>query len=479
MGPAARYRTLSIRTLSAGVAVALCACISTQTEQTIGVLEEQKLEKEVGMVDHPTATAYVQAVGARLARHVNRKEIRYRFHLVDMEVPNAFALPGGPVYITRGLLALIESEDELAGVLAHEIGHIESRHAARRLQASAPFAILNAPAKLLGSVAPTLGHIAEIPSALAGGLAISAYSRSQEHEADEVGAALAAAAGWRPDALADALNALEAEHNLSEEVHGMPSFFATHPTTPDRVTKVRSRAKELTVAESQPLVSGHSDLLHKLDGLSLGKNPNNGSFVGDRFVHPKLGASIQFPAGWKHRRLPQALVSIAPNEQDVGVLVQIDSDGSDPVAAAKARGLSDEQIEKGTDTPVNGLPAFRYAVTSDEDSFALMWIAFRDQIFLVTGRARAESFRKFSPTFGNVFTSFRRVIPADLENLRETRLRIRRAEAGEGLAEFNRRTECVWEAKRTAVTNRLTTNANLSAGQELKVALEEAFSARP
>jgi predicted Zn-dependent protease len=474
MGSAANYRYLS-----AALTVAFCACISTETEQKVRILEEQKLEREVGLVDHPTAAAYVEAVGARLARYANRKEIRYRFHLVDMEAPNTFALPGGLVYITRGLLALIESEDELAGILAHEIGHIESRHATRRLQALAPFAILNAPAKLLGSVAPTLGQIAEIPSALAGGLAISAYSRSQEHEADKVGAALAAAAGWRPDALADALNVLEAEHNLSKEARGMPTFFTTHPTTPDRVTKVRSRAKELAVAESRPLVGGHSALLHKLDGLSLGKSPNNGTFVDDRFIHTKVGATIQFPAGWKHRRLPQALVSIAPKAQDVGILVQIDSEGSDPVAAAKAHGLTDDQIDRGTATPVNGLPAFRYAVTSADASFALMWIAFRDRIFLVTGRSQAESFYEFSPTFSKVFTSFRRITPPDLEKLRETRLRIREAEAGESLAEFNERTQCVWETKRTAVTNRLKANADLSAGQELKVALDEAFAGLP
>jgi predicted Zn-dependent protease len=450
-------------------------CISTQTEQRVGRDEEKKLEETVGLSDHETSASYVAAVGTRLAQHAGRADIRYRFHVVDMDVPNAFALPGGPVYISRGLLALIQSEDELAGVLAHEIGHIEARHAARRLQAATPFAILNVPAKVIGTVAPNLGRLAELPSALAGGLAVSAYSRQQEHEADRIGAALAAQSGWQPAALAAALEALEAESALHKDARGMPAFFATHPTTPDRVSRVRTEAGQLEVVPAPALVAGYPAFLGKLDGLLLGDNPNHGVFVGDRFIHPELRAVVDLPAGWKHRNLPQAVISLAPKSERVGFLIQLDSKGSDPVAAARRRGLDDARIAKGTKLSVNGLPAFRYRASGSGDTLDLMWIAHRERVFLLTGRAGTDRFDHFAPVFEKVFASARPLAPSDLQQVRATRLRVAQARAGETLPQLNQRAKSTWDTPRAAVTNRLDAHERLKAGQHVKVAMDEAF----
>ena len=139
------------------------ALISAEEEQELGAQEAEKVKQSMGLIDDPEILAYVKAVGRRLAEHSPRKDVDYTFHIVDMEVPNAFALPGGYVYVSRGLLVLVNSEDELAGVMGHEIGHVAGRHAVQRVTrsvATSPFRIVTGIAGAAASiVAPRGGKL--------------------------------------------------------------------------------------------------------------------------------------------------------------------------------------------------------------------------------------------------------------------------------------------------------------------------------
>ena len=175
------------------------ALISAEEEQELGTQEADKVKKSMGLIDDPEIVAYVKAVGRRLAEHSPRKDVDYTFHIVDMEVPNAFALPGGYVYVSRGLLVLVNSEDELAGVMGHEIGHVAGRHAVQRVTrsvATSPFRIATGIAGAAASiVAPRVGNTIAGVGQVASAMVIAPYSRDQEREADRVGQEMAAKRG--------------------------------------------------------------------------------------------------------------------------------------------------------------------------------------------------------------------------------------------------------------------------------------------
>jgi len=169
--------------------------ISAEQEKKIGSEEAKKVEQQMGLLDDSRFVPYLNQLGQRLAEQSPRKDVTYQFHLVDMPEPNAFALPGGYVYVTRGLLALTNSEDELAGVVGHEIGHVAARHSVQKISKQGPFAVLfGIVSGITGLVSPLVGNIIGGVGDFAQSLVFSPYSRSQETEADKVGQEMAAKA---------------------------------------------------------------------------------------------------------------------------------------------------------------------------------------------------------------------------------------------------------------------------------------------
>ena len=220
--------------------------LSVEQEKKIGAEEAKKVETQMGLLDDRQFLPYLDALGQRLAKESPRQDVTHQFHVVDMAEPNAFALPGGYVYVTRGLLALVNSEDELAGVVGHEIGHVAARHTVQKISRQGPFAVVFGVASgLAGIVSPLAANIIGGVGDLTQGLLFSPYSRSQETEADRVGQEMAAQAGWDPAALSTFLNTLEREVDLMSKEPRKPSFFDSHPATPDRVKKTAEHAKEL------------------------------------------------------------------------------------------------------------------------------------------------------------------------------------------------------------------------------------------
>ena len=232
-----------------GIALALAGCQAVPTvesselilnaperEEEIGRREAQRVADEIGLVEDAKLAPYVESIGQRLARHAPRAGVRYRFAIADMPEPNAFALPGGYIFVSRGLLALANDEAELACVLAHEIAHVAARHAAQREAEAVRAQLLSA----LGVIAAAIvgggeaAAMAGVASQAAGAGIIAAYSREQEHDADRLGQELAVRAGWDPSGMATFLRSLENETRLREGATRLPSYFDSHPATPDR-----------------------------------------------------------------------------------------------------------------------------------------------------------------------------------------------------------------------------------------------------
>jgi predicted Zn-dependent protease len=456
--------------------------MSPQREREVGLKEAQEVERTVGLVRERRQVEYVEGVGGRLARAAGRPDITWQWSVADDTEANAFALPGGWAYITRGLLALANREDEIAGVLAHEIAHVTERHAANRVARATPLAVLfGVPSGLLGMVSPTLGEIVGGAGQVVSGLALAPYSREQENDADRIGATLAARAGWDPRALAGFLDTLERAEALAGAAGSKgQSFFATHPSTPDRVARIAALAASMPRASVPPIAGTRAALLGRLDGLVIGDNPAHGVFRGRLFLHPDLDLAVEMPAGWKPANNPAAAGAMAPGE-DAVVLLTVVGPGADPVAGARANGLSDAQVQRLRRLQISGLPAATVNATArDGTRAALTWIAHRKRIFRVTGLCDGAGWERYRPTFESAAASFRPLRPEERGRFVESRLRVRPARAQETVAQVLARGGSTWSPAQAAVANGVAADRRLEPGWPVKVAVSESYrSAKP
>lgn len=454
--------------------------MSTEREAEIGAEASKIVAEQIGLVEDPKLGRYVDEVGQRLAQRSPRQDTAYHFAVADMEVPNAFALPGGWIYVSRGLLVLTNSEAELANVLGHEIGHVAARHAASREAHSIGAGLLS----VMGSVvsAATLGVGAGIGQLfqIAGAGAIASYSRGQERQADEIGQDLAAVSGWDPEALSRFLETLEIDSEAIGEPSQLPGFLSSHPLTGDRIAKSAQHAATLTVVPGAPIAASREDFLKKLDGLLVGPDPTHGLFRDNRFLHPGLAITIDFPAGWTTHNSEQVVAAISP-EEDALTALQLQEEGSDAKAAAlrfsEAHGLA---LNDARALTIGGRTAYRgVAIAQTQDGrlgLDLCWIAHRDMIFRFTGLAPADRFLRHQAALARTSQSFGSLGATELASIHDLRLRVVRAQGGESLATLSRRTGNAMSLEKTAIANSLTADAVLAAGEAVKIAVEVRYA---
>ena len=461
--------------LLGGVAAEGCLTVSPQEERKLGRDEAEDVEKTVGLVRDRRIVEYITAIGARLERAAGRADISWQWSVADDPEMNAFALPGGWVYVTRGLLALSNREDELAGVLAHEMAHVIERHAVKRVGAATPLAVLfGVPSGILGMVSPSLGGIVGGAGRVVSGLALAPYSREQELEADRIGITLAARAGWDPTALSGLLGTLERAEALAPSA-AKRSFFATHPSTPDRVAKIGAVAGALSRAPVAPITGSRAAFLGRLDGLVIGNNAANGVFVGQLFLHPDFDLALAMPANWKTGNSAEAAGAIAPGESAV-VLLHVVGNGDDPVAGAKADGLTDAQVQRVRRFQISQLPAAAVnASTRHGTNVALTWIAHRSRIFRVTGVCGSGDWDRYRRDFEQTATTFRPLRVDEEARIAQNRLRIRPARAGEKITDVLARGGATWTAAQAALANGVAPERRLERDWPVKVSVSERY----
>ncbi len=458
--------------------------ISEEKEAEIGEKAAKEIEQTVGLFDDPKLTRYVQDIGERLAKHSPLQSIDYRFYLVDLPEPNAFALPGGHIYVTRGLLAISNSEDEVAGVIGHEIGHVAARHFAQRDTAQKSVQLLS----ILAIAAIAVGGVTSSgPSDLPGasGLigAFSAYSRSQEEEADEVGQDLAAQAGIDPQGLADFLRTLDKSIRLKFGASRYPGFFDTHPSTPERIADATGRAHTLRWERQARIAQNRAQFLEMLDGLVLGENPAEGVFEDSRFLHADLDFTVRFPAAWTYENTHAAVGAIAPRG-DGYIVLELQDIGEDAEASAREF-MEKENIEPSeiSAPEIGGLKAFRAVATmrmpEGVRQVEFTWIPYGGRIFRFRGVGPPGRFRSYAGIFRSAVRSFRPLRPEERESILETRLRVVEALEGETLDELSQRTGNVWAAQETAVSNGFHIDTRFEAGQLVKIASRGVYEPRP
>lgn len=336
------------------------AFLPESSEAKIGAENHEKVLAQFGYYEDLEIQNYVNAIGQSLAKHTERENVSYTFTVLDSPVVNAFAVPGGYIYITRGLMTLANDEAELASVIGHEIGHITARHSAQQ-QSKGVLANLGLAALSIAVDTPGLNKAASLGTELY----LKSYSRAHEHQADELGIRYLSNAGYNSFAASEFLKQLEAESNLESKISGQPTsplyYFSTHPLTGDRINET------ITIAGQYPRGAKADDKVgyySKLDGMVYGPSPKDGQIVDQKFVHTDLGFLFEFPKSYKITNYPDKVVG----EAEEGVII---FDGDKKQAGQP---IEDYLINKwkrsqsGYATPelitINGLPAVTTSYTS-------------------------------------------------------------------------------------------------------------------
>jgi predicted Zn-dependent protease len=457
-----------------------------EADRQLGEEVAQHVTEQFGIVDDPELTSYLDEIGQRLTASIPQEKHRfdYKFQIVDQVESNAFAAPGGYVYVSRGLLVLANSEDELANVIGHEIVHVGRRHTAKQLAKERLPGLLSLPGRIVGRVVSRdLGRLLNSPLHLFGAPFMATYSRQHELEADRLGQQLTAAAGYDPLALAAILDRLEEEAELLTGTKRRASFLDTHPTTPRRVGEISSRAATIQWTPRPGIAADHAEFLRHLEGLLVGANPANGVFQEQRFLHPDLDFRIEFPQEWETVNTKQAVGAISPT-QDGLAFVGIQGEGTDPeeVARKLERDLVDEfgvAPSRSEAIEVGKLPGYVVTFTdrtgSEPMHMHFLWVAHRGLIYQMIALA-PESLRD---TLRAVAFSFGPLTPREKASIKETRLRVVEARERESLLQLSERTGNVWNVALTALVNGIDIQEPLERGQLIKVALEQQYEGSP
>jgi predicted Zn-dependent protease len=415
--------------------------MSESQEVSIGRSEDKKVRQQYGIYDDAALQRYVSDIGQRLAKSSHRAGLQYQFLVVDSPEINAFALPGGYIYITRGILAYLNSEAELAAVLGHEIGHVTARHSVQQISAATA---ANVGASVLQILVPQVRNSAgDLLVNVLGGALLSGYGREHELEADRLGAEYLARTGYDPQAMIKVVGVLKNQELFDAEVakaegreprayHGL---FASHPDNDTRLQEVVREAAKFSSAENR---INREEFLRRMERMVFADSPEQGIVRNNTFYHSNFGLTLQFPAGWKVRNSQQNVAATSP---DRNALVDLRSAGA-------AQGSPAEVLRKvlklgsgSSVTPltIGGLPAAVTNLTLSGKPSRVAVVFLGKNAFAIGLQSSTDAtFRQYSAVMESSLQSFHAITEQERALARPLRVRVITARAGLTFAELAR-----------------------------------------
>lgn len=475
---------LNIRLGLAGVLVSLlgllqaCAVNPATGERELSFVSEAQ-EIQMGQQADPAVSAqfgglypdeglqsYVTELGMAVARVSERPDLPWSFKLVDHELINAFALPGGYIYITRGILANMNSEAELVGVLAHEVGHVTARHAAQR--------ITQQQLGMIGLIGGALisETVRSNPEAFMQALQLISlqYSRADEAQSDELGYRYMLRTEHNPQGMSDVMRMLQSTSPSAEEM-GVPGWMLSHPEPGDRVA-----ANERRISRSQTNFSdfriGRDEFLQRLDGMVYGEDPRQGYFIGQRFIQPQLELELTFPGEWATQNSPQSVQAGAPGRDGVMQLSIADAPSPDAALSSflQQQGLTVNQTAR---QELNGLNVawadFSASPASGQPVRGYVLYATKGEIvYQIIGYALAARWDAYGSALAQAIMSFRPLQNDRYRDVSPHRINLVRLSSAMTTREFLSRYRSSVEDEAVLLANQVSADQRLEAGRLMK-----------
>jgi predicted Zn-dependent protease len=422
-------------------------------------------------VEDQALQEWVSRVGLGIAKISHRPNLPWKFTVVDSPVVNAFAVPGGYIYLTRGILAYMNNEAELAGVLGHEIGHVTARHSVTQISQQQLLGI----GLGLGSLFSSRFRQVSGPAEVGLSILMLKYSRDHERQSDQLGIQYMALAGHDPAQMSRFFRVFE---GLQEDQGAaVPNWLSTHPAPPDRIAATAAAADKIKQENPGRKYATNADvLLSRIDGVVHGENPREGLVEKGRFYHPDLRFQLDVPQGWKVQNTKGAVVFAEPNGNAVVQLTLVPpKTGETPeaVGGAIARRQGIRFIE-GAPLRINGNAAYlgRYRMQGESDSVDVLaaFIAYGNNIYQLAGFTSTSAYSSFAGSFDGTIRGFRQLTDSRMLSVQPDRIRIYRACKGETLRNIAKaQPQARTTIEELALLNRLDPDQVLDAGVPVKL----------
>jgi len=440
--------------------------VSEAQEIQMGQEANQSIQAQMGLVQDPALQSYVSNLGKTLAANSERPNLPWEFHVVDDPIVNAFALPGGFIYVTRGLLSHVNNEAELVSVLGHEIGHVTYRHSVSQISKQQLAGLGLGIGSILSPTVARFGNIA------AGGLQLLflKYGRDAERESDLAGFRYSLQEGYDVREMASVFNTLSRVGQLEGGGGGgVPSWLSTHPDPESRAELAIARADSLSPGNRGTKVN-REEYLQRIQGLTFGEDPRQGYFDGGTFYHPGMRFQFTVPQGWQTQNTAQAVLAGSP-QQDA--LFQMTLGQGTPQAAAQQffsqQGLQAAEVGN---TTINGNQAVSGYFQAQTEQGVLRGLAtfvgYGGGTFMLLGYAPAERFASYDATFRQTMGSFRQLTDQSRINVQPAKVELVRLTRAMSLEEFYRQYPSTVPIERIAVINEVEAGAQLQAGRSYK-----------
>ncbi|MFQ5680370.1 MAG: M48 family metalloprotease [Gemmatimonadota bacterium] len=429
---------------------------SVQVAQTIGIYPDAELG------------AYVRRIGFGLASVAERPNLPWSFEVVDDPVVNAFALPGGFIYVTRGIMAHLNSEAELAAVVGHEIGHVTARHSVNQISRAQLFGVGLGVSSLLA--APMRGILGSaVGNAL--GLLTLKYSRGDERQADALGVRYAFKQNYDPR---QAIHVHEMLERQVEEAggSGVPTWLSTHPRPEDRIEKLEAQIDTLDATRLARARVEHTAFLRQVDGLVYGENPRNGFFRGYLFQHPDLEFEIAFPDRWRTQNMSQFVVAVSPRQDAILQLSLAERGNGNEDAANLFFAQNGLRASRVSHRQINGNPAtigtFRASSGQSTVEGVAVFLDYNGNTFQILGYTPGGRYRSYASTFRRAYESFDRLTDREALEAQPMRVQLIETSRRTTISELARSRRSPISVSRLAILNGVGEDETLPAGRTIK-----------
>jgi predicted Zn-dependent protease len=424
-----------------------------------------------GVYDNPALHAMVDKTVARLVAASERPNLKYHVTILNSPAINAFALPNGHLYVTRGLIALANDKAELASVLAHEMGHVIARHAQIREEQAKQAAVVN---HVVSDVLsdPQAGALALAKSKLA----LASFSRAQEFEADGIGVGISARAGFDPYGASRFLTDMQRNADLKAEIGGNPEstavdFLSTHPSTPARIKNVLANARQFSAPGTGE--RGQTEYLADIDGLVYGDDPSEGFVRGRRFLHPKLGFTFLAPPGFTLDNTAQAVLGLKDGGDEAMRLDVVSVPAEQSLTAYLKSGWIDNVDAASLHAvTINGFPAATGTASGDTWTFRLYAIRYGSDVYRFIYASKIKS-AATDRSFRDSIQSFRRMSLKESSELRPLHLKVVTVGADDTVERLARRMATAdHKLERFRVLNGLGPHDGVKPGEKVKIVVD-------
>jgi predicted Zn-dependent protease len=432
--------------------------VSESQEIQMGKEAAAQVQQSIGYYNDPALQAYVSGIGMKMAKASERPNLPWEFHVVNDASVNAFALPGGFIFVTRGLMTAINDEAELATVVGHEIGHVTNRHSVQQMS--------KAELAQIGLVAGSIlsSDIAKMAGLASQGLSLLflKYSRDAENQADKAGFRYALNANYNVSEMANVFQTLD---RMSQTSGGgkLPEWLSTHPDPGTRVQNTEQRLDTLSRSLANTITNRDVYLQH-IAGLTYGEDPRQGFFEGSTFYHPDLRFQLTYPQGWQTQNAPDAVAAMSP-QQDA--IIQLGLAGQTPPQQAAQQFLSQQGVQAGNTStqPVNGLPAasgyFQAQTEQGTIQGIVTFLSYNGNTYGLLGYAPSGKFSQYDQIVQQTIRSFGPLQNQAALSVQPAKLELVKLPRQMTLEEFNRQYPSTIPIEQLAIINEVESGATV------------------